>query len=128
MTKISMAQAAKLFAVSRPTLLKHLQQGKISGEKVTVDKNTFWKIDMAELTRVYPRRDEVSAKEHDEVTKDYTGPTGALQSEIKLLQAKLEAAEALADERLRHIEDLRNLLTRPQDPVVRRGWWPWSRG
>jgi hypothetical protein len=125
MSKVSIAKAAKLFAVSRPTLLNHLQKGKISGQKV----GEAWEIDMSELARVYPRRgDKGDNTRHDDLSLPDMGPTGALQSEIKLLQAKLEAAEALADERLRHIEDLRNLLTRPQDPVVRRGWWPWSRG
>jgi hypothetical protein len=125
MTKISMAQAAKMFAVSRPTLLKHLQQGKITGERVTVDKNTVWKIDVAELARVYPRRDEVAGQEHAAFTKSDMGAAPDLQAEIRVLQAQLDAAERLLDERGRHIEDLRRLLTGPQDPVVRRGWWPW---
>ena len=121
MGKISMAEAARVFAVSRPTLLKHLQKGKISGEKTTVEKNTFWQIEESELARVYPRRAEVAAREHDKFTKPDTPAAPDLQSEIKLLQAKLEAAEQLAEERARHIEDLRALLPGPDQSHVRRG-------
>ena len=119
MGKISMARAAQIFAVSRPTLLKHLQQGKISGEKTTVDKNTFWQIDESELARVYPRRDAVSADLPANLTTGGTGAAPDLQAEIRVLQAKLEAAEKLAEERARHLDDLRKLLPAPE----KRRWW-----
>lgn len=135
-SKVSMLEASKLFQVSRPTLLKHLQQGKISGERVTVDKNTFWKLDVSELARVYDRRGEVVTPapvatpdlpvQH---TNHGTDPTPGLQAEIKLLQAKLDAAERLLEERQKHLDDLRLLLERPveraQEPAPRRRWWPW---
>ena len=121
MSKVSMAQAARIFAVSRPTLAKHLKDGKISGEKTIKGKHEFWQIDMAELARVYPRRAEVAAREHDKFTKADTPAAPDLQAEIKLLQAKLEAAEQLAEERARHIEDLRALLPGPDQSHVRRG-------
>lgn len=132
MAKISMAKAAQVFAVSRPTILKHLQQGKISGEKTVQGKNTFWQIDESELARVYPRRDEVAPELPDNLTNTGTQAAPELHAEIKLLQAKLEAAEALAQERAEHIEDLRKLLPGPedrqQDRGPRRRWWPWRRG
>ena len=131
MGKISMAEAARVFAVSRPTLLKHLQQGKISGEKTTVEKNTFWQIEESELARVYPRRDEVAGNEAGNVTSDGMGAADNLQAEIRLLQAQLEAekqARALVE---RHLDDLRKLLPGPddrqQDRGQGRGWWPFSR-
>ena len=129
MTKISMAAAAKEFAVSRPTLLKHLQQGKITGEKVVKDKNEFWQIDTAELARVYPRRAGVSAELPANITNPDTPPAPDLSAEIRVLQAKLEAAEKVAEERARHIEDLRRLLDRPQQPTEQRvQWrWPWKK-
>lgn len=126
MAKISMAEAARIFAVSRPSLLKHLQQGKISGEKRTVEKNTFWEIEESELARVYPRRDAVAAEQVAKLTSDGTGATVGLQAEIKLLQAKLEAAEALAEERARHLEDLRKLLGTRPEPAPNRRWWPFG--
>ena len=125
MGKISMAEAARVFAVSRPTLLKHLQQGKISGEKTTVEKNTFWQIEESELARVYPRRDEVAANTADNVTFTGMGAADNLQAEIRVLQAKLEAAQAMIEEKDKHLDDLRKLLPGPGAVPARR-WWPWS--
>ena len=127
MAKVSMLEASKLFNVSRPTLLKHLQQGKISGEKVKIEKNEFWKLEVSELARVYQRRDAASPQVSPELTNTGTTRDTELQAEIKLLQAKLEAAQALAEERARHLDDLRKLLPGPQDQAPARGWWPFSR-
>ena len=129
MGKISMAEAARVFAVSRPTLLKHLQQGKISGEKTTVEKNTFWQIEESELARVYPRRDEVAGNEAGNVTSDGMGAADNLQAEIRLLQAQLEAAQAMIEEKDKRIDDLRKMLPAKKDfesNQRRKGWWPWS--
>lgn len=127
MPKVSMLEASKLFAVSRPTLMKHLKQGKITGEKVTVDKNVFWKLEMSELARAYPQRIAAPPKQQElppEFTNSYTPPDTALHAEIKLLQAKLDAAERLLEERQKHLDDLRGLLT-DRRPAERRPWWRW---
>ena len=116
MSKVSIAKAAKLFAVSRPTLLDHLKKGKLSGEKV----GDSWQIDMAELKRVYqPRNGKGDNTRHDDLPQTGTTPAGELQAEIRVLQAKLEAAEKLAEERARHLDDLRKLLPAPE----KRRWW-----
>ena len=131
MAKVSMLEASKLFNVSRPTLLKHLQQGKITGEKVKIEKNEFWKLEVSELARVYARRDNPTPEATPEVTKGFTDPAPDLQAEIRLLQAQLEAekqARALVE---RHLDDLRKMLPGPddrqQDRGQGRGWWPFSR-
>jgi excisionase family DNA binding protein len=119
--KVSMAQAAKLFAVSRPTLADHLKKGRISAIR---DGNT-WKIDVSELARLYPRRaDEPAPVQHADLHFPAGGADKDLQAEIRLLQARLEAAERLAEERARHIDDLRKLLTGPAAGPIRRRWWP----
>ena len=116
MSKVSIAKAAKLFAVSRPTLLDHLKKGKLSGEKV----GDSWQIDMAELKRVYhPRNGKGDTPRHDDFSQIDTPSDIGLQAEIKVLQAKLEAAEKLAEERARHLEDLRKMLPGP----AKRRWW-----
>lgn len=124
MSKVSMARAAKLFEVSRPTLAKHREQGKISGEKI----GDAWQFDMSELSRVYTRRGAKAEKPdaglHADLAGHDTGAASELQGEIKLLQAKLEAAEKLAEERLQHLDDLRRLLPGPDDRPGRRRWWP----
>lgn len=121
MSKVSMKQAAKLFAVSRATLAKHRDQGKISGEKV----DDVWQFDVSELARVYPRRDAAPAPAgRAELAGQTTPAAPELSAEIKVLQARLEAAEQLAEERAKHIEDLRRMLEAPQDRPARRRWWP----
>ena len=129
MSKVSMAQAAKIFAVSRPSLAKHLAKGKISGEKVGEN----WQLDMSELQRVYPYRDVKAApSEHDTLSAMAGDSSQELQAEIRVLRTQLEAAEQLAEERKAHLDDLRKLLDRPdrgaQDAPKPRKWWPFGSG
>lgn len=124
MSKVSMAKAAKMFEVSRPTLAKHHEQGKISGDKI----GDAWQFDIAELARVYPRRGAKPAIPlpilHADFAEFDKDTAGGLHAEIRVLQAKLEAAEKLAEERGRHLHDLRRLLPGPDDrPAPRRGLW-----
>lgn len=124
MSKISMAKAAKMFEVSRPTLAKHREQGKISGQKI----DDAWQFDIAELARVYPRRGAEPATPlpilHADFAEVDRNTAGGFQAEIRVLQAKLEAAEKLAEERGRHLNDLRRLLPGTDDrPTPRRGLW-----
>jgi len=120
-----MAEAAKLFDVSRPTLAKHLKEGRISGDHVSVNGAKVWQLDMSELKRVYQRRGKEDAPPlHDGLAGSAPDQGAELQAEIKLLQAKLEAAERLAEERGKHLDDLRRLLPGPQEqPPRRKGWW-----
>jgi|TARA_R110000744_G_scaffold380265_1_gene500482 phage terminase Nu1 subunit (DNA packaging protein) len=129
MSKVSMAKAAKMFEVSRPTLAKHREQGKISGEKL----GDAWQFDIAELARVYPRRgastETPAPSLHADLADDDRGVAADLQAEIRVLQAKLEAAERVAEERGRHIDDLRRALAKPEqapskpEPVAPQGLW-----
>lgn len=129
--KLSVREAARRFDVSRPTLVKHLKNGKLSGEPVD---GGGWLIDPAELIRAgYVARtdggkfSEIVKIELPTVAK---GLPGAGDAEVLELKAALEAekirreaAEALAAERLQHIDDLRRMLP-PPDAKPRR-WWPW---
>jgi len=116
-----MAEAAKMFAVSRPTLAKHLKQGKISGEQVQRDKQTVWQLDVAELKRVYAYRDAAPEKPlHEELSVSAGEAAPDLQAENRVLQAKLDAVMQISEERARHIEDLRRMLPAPSQ---QRTWW-----
>jgi len=59
---LSISKAAKLFDVSRPTLLKALKEGRISGIKADKDGAETWQIDPAELARLYRLRDPSPGK------------------------------------------------------------------
>lgn len=127
--KISLREAVKHFDVSRPTLQKALKSGKISGVQ---DGKGVWTIDPSELARVYhPRTREQAKLDHTE-QPNLTTQNNDLDQEVNVLRSKLEdaekrvaIAEALANERAKHIEDLRRLLPMPEKP--RHRWWPWSK-
>jgi hypothetical protein len=140
MAKLSVRAAAAQFDVSRPTLTKWLKSGKISGERQSPEDGGGWLIDPAELIRAGVKaRSEHKAEAvnlppvaHADLTGFDRGLPVNAESELKALQAELEverarreAAEAIAEERGRHIEDLRRLLPAPQAPAERKGWWRW---
>ena len=134
--KLTLREAVKVFHVSRPTLQKALKSGKVSGVQ---DGKGVWQVDPSELARVYQSRAaEVAKTEGVQVDKFPTvnralpsnsdAEVQALKAALEVEQAKREAAEALADERGRHIEDLRRMLPPPGAPAPaprRRRWWPW---
>lgn len=141
MAKLSVRAAAAQFDVSRPTLTKWLKSGKISGERQSPEDGGGWLIDSAELIRAGVKaRSEGKAQPVNlpgNAEADLTGfdrglPVNA-ESELKALQAELElerarrvAAEAIAEERGRHIDDLRRLLPPPDaSPAERKRWWRW---
>lgn len=134
MANLSLREAVNLFDVSRPTLSKALKSGKVSGVQ---DGKGKWSIDPAELYRVYQYRKADPANEQGNKPDNFptlSRPlTDNVNVEIAALKADLEAetirrvaAEAMADERARHIDDLRRMLPAPGASKPR-GWWPWSR-
>ncbi len=131
MAKLSVREAAKRFDVSRPTLVKRLKSGQLSGEPVT---GGGWLIDPAELIRAgYVARGDggpVDRGDKIELSGVASPLPGAADAEVAGLKAALEAerirraaAEVLAAERLQHIEDLRRMLPAPE--AKPRRWWPW---
>ena len=138
MVKMSLREAVKIFDVSRPTLLKSLNNGKISGVK---DGKGQWEIDPSELSRVYQARGGEGGKKfqvnNDKTDHAFNGVEDNLKVRIQELEADLkvervsrQAAESLAEERARHLDDLRHLLPSPsqtgEGQVKKRfGWWPW---
>lgn len=131
MANVSIREAVKIYQVSRPTLTKALKNGKISGIQ---DTKGQWQIDPAELARVYrPRMDntEKGGKgEPDNFTNKNTnlpGEVDTLKTQLAEAEQRAAVAEALAEERGKHIEDLRRMLPAPQE-AQRPSWrWPWSK-
>ena len=136
MANLSIREAVKHFAVSRPTLTKALKSGKISGSQ---DDKGQWSIDPAELARTYEARSSVEDSLPGSFavrlsTKNTPDPTDLHELRDRLAATELraitaetraEAAEVLAKERAERIEDLRRMLPAPPS-AARRRWWPWS--
>lgn len=125
MTKLSIREAAKHFEVSRPTLLKDLRSGKVSGE--LLPDIGAWQIETSELARVYQSRGSLEnrAMENPKFLSMGLPEGGQELHELKeklheldkarvVAEARAEAAERIAEERGKHLEDLRRLLLTPQ--------------
>lgn len=130
MKNLSLREAVKLFDVSRPTLTKALNSGKLSGVR---NHKGQWEISPSEVTRVYrPRSAEPANHGKTEQVKFTTQNTphnadiDRLKAELALAEARAEAAEKLAQERAERIEDLRRMLPSPQQSSGS-SWWPWKK-
>jgi hypothetical protein len=110
MTKLSLREAVKHFDVSRPTLSKALKTGKISGVQ---DGKGQWTIDPAELIRRYRSRSSEPVSDEQFFTTQNSAVSDeliTLRYELDAERARANVAEALAEERRQHIEDLRRLI------------------
>lgn len=124
MPKLSPRDAAKIYQVSRATLMRALSDGKISAEKTDAG---HWQIDTAELARVYAPRPS-SRTRPDQVSRDDTPPEPPLDHDLAVRLARAETALAAEREKTamlqRHLDDVRLMLPAP-DAKPRRRWWPW---
>lgn len=132
MAKLSLREAVKAFNVSRPTLTKAINSGKISGVR---NGKGQWEIDPSELTRVYQPRDVSSEPIDQDDRENFTtlnthdAEIERLKSALALAETRADAAEKLAQERAERIEDLRRMLPPPVDPATstKRRRWPWQK-
>jgi hypothetical protein len=118
-------EAGERVGKTRQAIIKAIRKGTISAAK---DESGEWRIDPAELFRVYPPVSQVDdTSPATETTKD----TDGLRREIEVLRERLaEKDELIADlreDRDRWREQATRLLPAPQ-PAVRRGWWRRLRG
>lgn len=123
-THLSLSQAAKETGKSKGTISKYLKNGKLS--YVSKDESGY-KIDPAELFRVFPKVNAETATNEQSETAEKPPVNSALQARLEVTEERLTDAQAT-------IEDLRarldaseterraqteRLLPAPQE---RRGW------
>lgn len=122
MTGLSAREAGERIGLTKQAILKAIHKGTISAEK---DDNGEWRIEPAELFRVYPAT--ATADDNRPATDDSAG----LRREIAFRDEKIGLLEGqladLREDRDRWREQATRLLPAPQ-PAARRGWWPWRRG
>ncbi len=145
MANLSIREAVKHFDVSRPTLTKALKSGKIAGVQ---DGQGQWHIDPSELARIYKTRKPEAVNAVSDEPGNLSIANTPLAAEVEVLRERLAQAEQraavaeaekriladLAEERARHLDDLRRMLTPPTTPPTpepapapiptRRRWWP----
>ena len=105
--KYKITEAAKAAGVSKATLHRARENGKISAER---NEKGHFLFDASELHRVFPRDGETTHEAHDEARRDDSEAV-----RIASLETKLEAVERLADERAKTIDDLRARLDKESE-------------
>lgn len=114
---LTLGKAAIEAGKSKPTILKALKTGRLSGIKVGAE----WQIESSELFRVYPP----IAKVNDNYSHQVNHPENLL--EVAVLQAKLDAAhqliEDLKDDREHWRQQANRLLNAPPAPTPMPSLW-----
>lgn len=113
-------QAAELTGKNVATITRAIKSGKISAAK---DQSGAWKIDGAELSRVFPLRAQSlqtpDMQSNANVTQTPNKPEdNALREELATLRERVKADSRLLEERANHIGDLQKRLDRAEDRIL----------
>ncbi|MGD8018304.1 helix-turn-helix domain-containing protein [Escherichia coli] len=121
MARVSISEAARLVKVSRPTIYKMINSGKLSYTSVLKHGKTIKVIDTSELIRVFGSLDGVIDTVKYDVKSD-AGSTGVnsvglhdLQHRIALLEAENDGLKGAVKARDEHIDSLRQATERWQN-------------
>jgi len=104
---VSPTKAIKMYEVSKPTLYKDMKDGKLSYE---INDRKKRKINVAELERIYEKRDTEEGASTSETVKQKSSLTETNASSVKLQKELDEMRQSLADSRSSEIEILKNQI------------------
>ena len=112
MAKLTAAQALKLLDVSKATLYRDMNGGKVSYE---IDKKGRKVIDTAELARVYgelknPETKETVSQNGSKKRHETDETVSLLKEKIVSLEAQIETAKELENELRQDKQELREML------------------
>lgn len=130
MARVSISEAARLVKVSRPTIYKMINSGKLSYSSVVKHGKDIKVIDTSELVRVFGSLDGVidAVKSDAESTGVNSVGLHDLQHRIALLEAENDGLKGAVKARDEHIDSLRQamqLLEYKQEPSSppHSPWW-----
>ncbi|EFO0442791.1 helix-turn-helix domain-containing protein [Escherichia coli] len=140
MAKVSISEAARLAGISRPTIYKLMNRGKLNFTSVVKAGKTVKNIDTSELIRVFgtienlPAATEFTVKSEQEITQVNTHDLQHLQHKIELLQQENEGLKEAVASRDEHISSLRQAMlllehkqdTQPPLPPPAKWWQFWK--
>ena len=140
MAKVSISEAARLAGISRPTIYKLMNSGKLNFTSVVKAGKTVKNIDTSELIRVFgtignlPAATDFTVNPEQEITQVNSPDLQHLQHEIELLQKENEGLKEAVASRDEHISSLRQamlLLEHKQDtqqslPPPAKWWQFWK--
>ena len=130
MARVSISEAARLVKVSRPTIYKMINSGKLSYTSVVKHGKSIKVIDTSELIRVFGSLDGVidDVKSDAESTSINSVGLHDLQHRIALLEAENDGLKGAVKARDEHIDSLRQamqLLEHKREPSSppHSPWW-----
>lgn len=130
MARVSISEAARLVKVSRPTIYKMINSGKLSYTSVIKHGKSIKVIDTSELIRVFGSLDGVidDVKSDAESTGINSIVLHDLQHRIALLEAENDGLKGAVKARDEHIDSLRQamqLLEHKHEPSSppHSPWW-----
>ena len=130
MARVSISEAARLVKVSRPTIYKMINSGKLSYTSVVKHGKSIKVIDISELIRVFGSLDGVidDVKSDAESTGINSVGLHDLQHRIALLEAENDGLKGAVKARDEHIDSLRQamqLLEHKHEPSSppHSPWW-----
>ena len=130
MARVSISEAARLVKVSRPTIYKMINSGKLSYTSVVKHGKGIKVIDASELIRVFGSLDGVidDVKSDAESTGINSVGFQDLQHRIALLEAENDGLKGAVKARDEHIDSLRQamqLLEHKHEPSSppHSPWW-----
>ena len=130
MARVSISEAARLVKVSRPTIYKMINSGKLSYTSVVKHGKSIKVIDTSELIRVFGSLDGVidDVKSDAESTGINSVGLHGLQHRIALLEAENDGLKGAVKARDEHIDSLRQamqLLEHKHEPSSppHSPWW-----
>ena len=130
MARVSISEAARLVKVSRPTIYKMINSGKLSYTSVVKHGKSIKVIDTSELIRVFGSLDGVidDVKSDAESTGINSVGFHDLQHRIALLEAENDGLKGAVKARDEHIDSLRQamqLLEHKREPSSppHSPWW-----
>lgn len=124
---LSAKDAAEQVGMSKQGIIKAIRSGKLSAAK---DDNGEWKIDPAELFRVYDAVNPANSNQNKQVSDSIQVVNGVSSGEIELLRELVQDLKEDKNRLLGIIEEQAaniRLLT-DQRPQEKRSFWSWLAG
>ncbi|WP_142761168.1 helix-turn-helix domain-containing protein, partial [Klebsiella pneumoniae] len=133
--RVSISEAARLVKVSRPTIYKMINSGKLSYTSVVKHGKIIKVIDTSELIRVFGSLDGVidTVKSDAESTSINSVGLHDLQHRIALLEAENDGLKGAVKARDEHIDSLRQAMQllehkhEPSSPPDSPWWKFWKK-
>lgn len=111
---VSPTKAIKMYNVSKPTLYSDMKTGKLSYDITDRKKR---KINVAELDRIYDKRDTEEGASTSENVKTKANLTETNVSSVKLREQLEEMRQSLDESRNREINALKNQIDQQQEQI-----------